>query len=61
MAEDITGRTVTCDAVELGCKNTIQNHKWGRVKSDWYFSKDGKAFCPEHLPEFVKLKRAEKK
>lgn len=60
MGKDITARTVTCDAVGVDCKYVIKNHKWGRVKSDWYFTKSGLAFCTEHLPEFVKLKRAGK-
>ncbi len=48
---------VTCDAVGVNCQNTIANHKWGRIKSNWYFAKNGMAFCTEHLPDFVKEKR----
>lgn len=38
-----------------GCEATVPNHYWGRVtaSSAWFFQKDGRAWCPEHLPEWV--------
>jgi hypothetical protein len=38
------------------CENKVKNHAWGRIKAtDWFFSKsEDKAYCPEHIPEWVK-------
>lgn len=43
---------VICD--ERGCNEQIKNHHWGKIKAEgWLFSKDGKAFCPKHLPDWL--------
>ena len=44
-----------------GCPNTIKNHAWGKIKAEgWFFSRDGSAYCPEHVPEWVDAWRASK-
>lgn len=43
------------------CQNTIPAHAWGRIKSDWFFQKNGEKFCPQHTPEWVEQWRANKK
>lgn len=38
------------------CAATYKNHSWGKTaahKDGWFFSKDGIAYCPEHLPVWV--------
>ena len=46
------GKFVICD--KPNCNKQIKNHHWGRVKAvNWFFSKSGKAFCPDHVPEWV--------
>lgn len=36
------------------CTATIPNHRWGKTKAvGWFFSKDDKTYCPEHVPEWV--------
>ena len=42
------------------CTETVRNHYWGRVKSGWFFQKDGSAWCPAHIPEWVAEWRARK-
>lgn len=42
---------VTC--AEPGCTNTIKNHAWGKIKSDWFFQKDGRSWCTQHIPDWV--------
>lgn len=44
-----------------GCTATIPGHAWGRIKSDWFFQKDGRQFCPEHTPDWVAMWRARKR
>lgn len=36
-----------------GCMNTVSLAKWSTIKSNWFFSKGGRAYCPEHIPEWV--------
>lgn len=36
-----------------GCPNTIPNHYWSKVKSEWFVQKDGQRFCPDHIPAWV--------
>ncbi len=38
------------------CDKTIPNHAWGKIKegADWFFTRKGKAYCPDHFPEWVK-------
>lgn len=36
------------------CEEKIPNNKWGHIKADdWFFQKDGKSYCPRHIPEWV--------
>jgi hypothetical protein len=38
------------------CDASVPNHYWGKVKkgAKWFFSRDNeKAYCPEHLPDWV--------
>lgn len=52
------GTEVICD--RLGCDRRYKNHYWGKVKAaeDWFTTKTGKAFCPDHHPEWVAAWRA---
>ena len=44
------------------CEASIPDHAWGRIKaSDWFFSKDGKSYCPAHVPEWVEAWRERKR
>lgn len=45
------------------CDRTVPGHRWGKIKAQdqgWFFAKDGAAFCPEHVPEWVEEWRARK-
>lgn len=45
-----------------GCPRTIKDHMWGRIKAEgWFFTKTGKAYCPDHRPEWVAAWRKRKK
>jgi hypothetical protein len=36
------------------CDQKIKDHMWGRIKATgWFFQKDGSAYCPDHIPEWV--------
>ncbi|WP_157533939.1 MULTISPECIES: hypothetical protein [Microbacterium] len=37
---------------------TIADERWAMTKSDWFFQRNGAAFCPDHLPEWVPEWRA---
>jgi hypothetical protein len=56
------GRMNYCD-YEGGCSLMCPHNMWGQIKAhpDWFFGRDGKAFCPDHLPEWVPGWRARKK
>ena len=44
-----------------GCTAFIQNHKWGKIhSSDWFFMKDGKSYCPDHIPDWYESWKARK-
>lgn len=45
------------------CPAKIKDHAWGHIQaSDWFFSqKEDRAFCPDHIPEWVEAWRARKK
>lgn len=44
------------------CDRTVAGHRWGKIKaSDWFFGKDGSAYCPDHVPSWVSVWRAGKK
>lgn len=41
----------------VDCEAEAADHKWGRIKAGeagWFFTRDGKAYCPSHIPEWVK-------
>jgi hypothetical protein len=47
---DHQGSVITCSC----CDRTVANHRWGKIKATgWFFAKDGTAYCPEHVPEWV--------
>ena len=40
-----------------GCRNVHAKNKWATHQAQtkgWFFQKDGKAYCPEHTPDWVK-------
>lgn len=47
---------VLCD--HPGCLARIKNNSWARIKSEWFFRRDGQAWCPDHFPEWVAEWRA---
>lgn len=48
---------VTCVRREdLGCPVSFPGSKFAAIKAQgegWFFAKDGIAYCPEHVPEWV--------
>lgn len=47
------GEYIQCDIPS--CESKIKNHRWGSIKGEgWFHMKDGKSFCPEHVPDWVK-------
>lgn len=55
-----SGEWFQCDHED--CESIIKNHYWGYVKSDrWFFGKDGKGYCPIHIPDWVAEWRKKKK
>lgn len=44
-----------------GCGRTIGDHKWGRIKNpEWFQQRDGRFWCPDHLPAWLVEWRAAK-
>ena len=38
------------------CDAKIKNHRWARIRAtEWYFARNGRAFCPIHRPYFKRL------
>lgn len=37
------------------CGSPGPRHKWDAIKNftDWFFTRDGACYCPEHLPDWV--------
>lgn len=38
------------------CARAVKPHKWAQIKAHeegWFFTKNGEAWCPEHLPAWV--------
>lgn len=38
------------------CCNSVVGNKWARIRAaqdGWLFMKDGRAYCPGHLPAWV--------
>ena len=51
------GSTVSCSQAD--CDATVKNHRWGKIKAEgWFFQRDGQAWCPTHVPEWVAEWRA---
>lgn len=44
---------------EDGCPASVANNRWAKIHSvGWFFMRDGSAYCPEHLPEWLAEWRA---
>lgn len=46
-----------------GCDQTYQDHHWGHKKAqsqDWFMQKNGRSWCPQHVPSWVAKWRANK-
>lgn len=56
---DAPGDLIVCD--HPGCENTRKSHRWGNPGNRWFSQKDGKSFCPEHIPDWVADWRARKR
>ncbi len=44
-----------------GCEARYQPHRWGSIKAHatgWFIQKDGTAWCPEHVPDWVEAWRS---
>lgn len=49
---------------ELSCNESFANHKWGAIKAHdegWFALKEGEAWCPQHLPDWVEKFRKDGK
>jgi hypothetical protein len=43
---------LTCQS----CHESIRAHRWGKIRAHsqgWYFSKDGRVYCPRHRPKWA--------
>ncbi len=56
---DQTDNTLT-HCSHIGCPATVPNHAWGRIKSDWFFQRNGTQYCPDHTPAWVAAWRADR-
>lgn len=57
-------QTPDVECAYLGCDNTYRDHRWGATKAHdagWFIQKNGDAWCPEHVPKWVKSWRARRK
>lgn len=39
-----------------GCCETFASHQWGKKaaqRDGWFLSRNGPAWCPKHIPEWV--------
>lgn len=43
---------ISCE--EPLCAQQIKNNKFTKIRSGWFFTKDDKAYCPKHIPKWVK-------
>lgn len=46
-----------------GCEAQYKDHRWGSIKAHaagWFIQKDGTAWCPDHVPDWVEAWRARK-
>jgi hypothetical protein len=49
------GEPVEC--AEPGCAAKHPGGKWGNIRAHsdgWFESRDGKSYCPKHVPKWVK-------
>ena len=47
--------------IDLGCTESVANHRWGQIKADgWFFKKNGDAWCSKHIPDWVKEWRSKR-
>jgi len=46
--------------IEPGCHAEIQDNYWSKVKSGWFQTRDGRSWCPVHIPEWVEEWRKNK-
>lgn len=54
---DENAEETQCSADE--CERSFKNHRWGRIKAQgWFQQKDGRNWCPDHLPPWVEAWRA---
>lgn len=61
MAVTADGKFLVCDGVPA-CEERIPNHRWGRTKAEgWRELKDGKIFCPTHVPDWMRTWSEKKK
>lgn len=47
---------VFCSEQPKGCGASVPGSKWDQVKAaneGWFFAKDGTAYCPAHVPDWV--------
>jgi hypothetical protein len=38
------------------CEETYPDHYWGAVKANdagWFRQKDGRSWCPKHIPKYI--------
>lgn len=55
------GQHLRCDAPECATA-LVKNHRWAKTRAaDWFTTRDGKHYCPDHLPAWVPAWRASKK
>ena len=48
----VLGDRIYCEEPE--CLNWIPNHRWSKTKNeDWFHTKDGLSYCPDHIPDWV--------
>ena len=48
---------------KYGCKETCPDHKFGMIRANtegWFFTGEGLAYCPEHVPVWVAAWRRKK-
>lgn len=41
---------------QVGCEETFMPHHWGNIRAQndgWFLQKNGDAWCPDHIPEWV--------
>ena len=46
-----------------GCTNGYKTHRWNDIKAHdagWFQQKDGRSWCPEHIPDWVVQWRSNK-